>query len=85
MVKKVIHTVHKTHFHFTRQQAGLFFLGVGLTLFILNMVSMINMLDLILAVKDRVQYPFLGFWISTFASLILMGYSAMNIYYSDEK
>ncbi|MEC8220781.1 MAG: hypothetical protein VX028_01805 [Nanoarchaeota archaeon] len=82
--KKVIHTVHENHFNFTRQQAGLFFLGVGLTLFILNMVSMINMLELILAVKDQVQYPFLGFWISTFASLILMGYSAMNIYNNEK-
>lgn len=85
MVKKVIHTIHEKHFHFTKQHSGLFFLGVGLTLFLLNMVSMLNMLEFILLVKDQLTYPFLGFWISTIASLILMGYSIMNIYDHEEK
>jgi hypothetical protein len=84
MAKKVIHTIHEKHFTFSKHHAGLFFLGVGLTLFILNIVSMLNMLELIILAGDRLQYPFLGFWISTFASLILMGYSIMNIFDTED-
>lgn len=83
MVKKkktLIHHVHDKHFTFTRKDVGLFFLGVGLTMFILNIASMINSLQTILEVGKMVEYPFMGFYISLLSSILLMAYSLLNIY-----
>ncbi len=79
-MKKLIHTVHKKHFAFTKRETALFFLGIGLALFILNMVSMLNMLDYLVEIKNQVSQPFLGFYVSTLASVILMAYSLFNMH-----
>jgi hypothetical protein len=82
--KHKIITAYQNHFGFSKREVALFFLGVGLTLFILNMASMINMLEVLVYVKDKIEYPFLGFYISTLSSIILMGYSLFNLT-SDEE
>lgn len=75
--KKLIHT---SAFSFDKKEVGLFFLGVGLTMFILNIASMINSIHAIIQAGKIIQYPFMGFYVSLLSSILLMLYSILNIY-----
>ena len=63
------------HFVWDNQTIGHFFLGAGLILFILNIVSIVNFMPYI-----GIGFPMEGFYASTLSSLFLMGYSLFNIY-----
>lgn len=75
--KKLIHT---STFSFDKKEVGLFFLGVGLTMFILNIASMINSIHAIIQTGKIIEYPFMGFYVSLLSSILLMLYSLLNIY-----
>ena len=78
--KTLLHSIHEKHFSFTKNEIGLFFLGVGLTMFLLNIASMINSIQAIIEAGKVVKYPFMGFYISLLSSMLLMIYSLYNIY-----
>ena len=63
-------------FIFDKKTIGLFFLGVGFNMFLLNIVTIFNFLSLI----KNGSYPLTGYYISIVSSIILMAYSIYNIY-----
>ena len=63
-----------------RQILGSFFLGVGLTMLIIDLIAFGNMCPYISDV--HMEYApcfFAGYWISLLSSLILISYSLYNI------
>jgi len=70
----------KKIFNWTRKNAGFFFFGVGVTMFLLNLITVVNAINLIAALNLNVQIPMSGYYISLVSSVILMTYSLYNIY-----
>ncbi len=61
--------------------AGVFFLGVGITMFILNITSILQLIPYLSAMNKILgPYPLYGFYISLISSIILISYSIFNIY-----
>lgn len=65
----------KTEFKLNKQVIGYFFLGVGLTMFLVNIVSIISFLNI-----AQIRLPLTGYYISIISSIFLMTYSVYNIY-----
>lgn len=79
-MKKKKQSVIESQFSFDKKQTGLFFLGVGITMLILNMVAMITSIQQIIQSGIIIQYPFGAFYFSFLCSIILIMYSVLNIY-----
>ena len=71
------------YFAFDRKNTGLFFLGIGLTMFIVNITAMIQSLIILMDEGIAVQYPFSVFYVSLISSVLLMIYALYNIYAKD--
>lgn len=67
-------------FNWNRESIGLFFLGVGLTMFIVNITAILNILPYLSLLSTYVEYPLLGYYVSVLSSIILMTYSLYNMY-----
>lgn len=59
----------------SRKIAGYFFLGIGFTMFILNITTILTIMQYYSG-----GYPLAGYYISILSSIILMTYSLYNIY-----
>lgn len=70
----------KKVFSWDRESIGLFFLGVGLTMFIVNITAILNILPFLPMLSTYVEYPLLGYYVSILSSIILMTYSLYNMY-----
>lgn len=71
----------KELFPFKSETIGLFFLGVGITMFILNLITILNALPYLGYIKETYKgFPLSGYYISMISSIILIGYSLYNIY-----
>ncbi|MCA9497208.1 MAG: hypothetical protein KC589_09765 [Nanoarchaeota archaeon] len=62
-------------FLWDRKTVGYFFLGVGLTMFIINITLILSVMQVWSS-----GYPMSGYYISIISSVILMTYSLYNIY-----
>ena len=62
-------------FTFDKKTIGYFFLGVGFTMFILNVVTIVNFMKF-----EEINIPLTGYYISIICSIFLMTYSVYNIY-----
>ncbi len=63
-----------------KKKIGLVFLGVGLTMFILNMVTIISLLPyLSLITSSAGTNSLTGYYLSVISSIILIVYSVYNI------
>jgi len=62
-------------FTFDKKTIGYFFLGVGFTMFILNVITIVNFLKF-----SQINLPLTGYYISIVCSIFLMTYSVYNIY-----
>ncbi len=67
-------------FSLNRKSMGFFFFGVGITMFILNLTTVINAINLISTLNYSIRIPLEGYYISLVSSVILMTYSLYNIY-----
>lgn len=67
-------------FTWDRKTMGYFFFGVGITMFTLNLTTVINAINLISRLNLDIQIPMGGYYISLVSSVILMTYSLYNIY-----
>ena len=68
------------HFYLSHKDVGLFFLGIGLTMFILNVTAMVQLYPLIGDLKEVYGIaPITAYYISFASSIILIAYSAYNI------
>lgn len=66
---------------FNRQKVSLVFLGVGITMFLINMTSIITLLPYVEFVNQAYGTNFLGgYYISVISSIILMTYSLYNLF-----
>ncbi|MCA9459816.1 MAG: hypothetical protein KC550_04680 [Nanoarchaeota archaeon] len=65
-------------FLWDRKTVGYFFLGVGLTMFIINITLILSVMKIWSS-----GYPMSGYYISIISSIILMTYSLYNIYVED--
>jgi hypothetical protein len=64
-----------------KEKIGIFFLGVGIIMFILNIVSFLQLLPIIIYMNSIIgTFPMHGFYISIISSVILITYSLYNIY-----
>jgi len=63
-----------------KKAMGYFFFGVGVTMFILNLTSIIQFIDFITRSQIENVVPMTGYYVSTVSSVILMTYSLYNIY-----
>lgn len=64
-----------------REKAAFFFLGVGITMLILNMIAFFQLLPIIVYMISVVgTFPMHGFYVSIVSSVILITYSLYNIY-----
>lgn len=54
---------------------GTFFLGVGFVMFVLNITSILQIMQ-----YTVIPYPMTGYYVSVLSSIFLMGYSLYNIY-----
>ena len=70
----------KKIFNWNKRNAGFFFFGVGVTMFLLNLITVVNAINLIASLNLNVQIPMSGYYISLITSVILMTYSLYNIY-----
>ncbi len=74
-------TSKKNIFEFKKREIGLFFLGIGLTMFILNITTYMQILPYISFMKQFTGVsPLTGYYTSISSSIILMIYSLYNIY-----
>lgn len=78
--KKNFMTKLEKIFTWDRESIGLFFLGVGLTMFIINVTAILNILPFLPKLAEYVEYPLLGYYVSILSSIILMVYSLYNMY-----
>ena len=67
-------------FTLNKRSMGFFFFGVGITMFILNLTTVINAINLISTLNYDVRIPLTGYYISLVSSVVLMTYSLYNIY-----
>jgi len=74
MVKKHLHKISDI-MHWHKESIGLFFLGVGLTMFILNIVLFLNV-----TASFSKEFTLAGYYISIVSSIVIMAYSLFNIY-----
>jgi hypothetical protein len=63
------------NFIWDHKTIGTFFLGVGFIMFVLNITSIIQVINI-----EGAYYPMSGYYISVLSSMFLMGYSLYNIY-----
>ncbi|USN44883.1 MAG: hypothetical protein H6500_03510 [Candidatus Woesearchaeota archaeon] len=86
---------HSTHQHLrintkkqillTRHNIGLFFLGVGMTMFLVNITTMLTVAPYLKLLNvGLASLPLAGYYISVLSSVFLMGYSLYNIYVEEE-
>lgn len=68
----------KKGFPFNKQTVGYFFLGIGFTMFLLNIITIVNFSNMVSF--SNVTIPLTGYYISVISSIILMTYSIYNIY-----
>ena len=69
-------------FHLNYHVVGSFFLGVGLTMFMLNITAVMQLIPYMAAMKSIYGvFPMHGFYVSVLSSMILMVYSLYNMYY----
>lgn len=80
MVKKKKNLLKKIdeEFFWDKKTVGHFFLGIGLILFILNITTILNIIQV-----NFMTYPLTGYYTSTAGSVFLMAYSLYNIYTND--
>jgi len=71
-------------FSFNKAEMGYFFFGVGITMFLLNLITVVQAIKLIGALNLSVTIPMAGYYISLVSSVILMTYSLYNIYVVEE-
>lgn len=79
MVKKHISKLQQW-FPFEKESVGLFFLGVGVTMFLLNLITIINAVPYMAEMSAYGGYPLAGYYISIISSILLMTYSLYNVY-----
>lgn len=66
---------------FDRQKVSLIFLGVGITMFLLNMLSIITLLPYLeYLVQNSIAHTLTGYYISVISSIILIVYSMYNLF-----
>lgn len=65
----------KKGFPFNKQTVGYFFLGIGFTMFLLNIITIVTFSSI-----QNIEIPLNGYYISVISSIILMTYSIYNIY-----
>ena len=70
----------KNIFKFNKVNMGYFFFGVGVTMFILNMISIMEFINFVNAHNLTNVIPYDGFYVSLVSSLILMTYSLYNVF-----
>lgn len=58
-----------------KKNIGLFFLGIGLIMFILNITTMLEII-----IRYDITIPMSGYYVSILSSVFLMAYSLYNIY-----
>lgn len=71
----------QNYFENDRESIAFFFLGVGLTMFIVNVTAIINLMPFIHLLSNNIEYPLLSYYISLTSSIVLMAYSLYNIYF----
>ncbi len=74
----------KDTFEVKQSTIGYIFLGVGITLFLLNLTSVIEFMIFINSNNITTPIPMSGFYISVISSIIVMTYSLFNIYSEKE-
>lgn len=63
-----------------KKTIGLFFLGVGVTTFILNIATFLTLFEYIEIIRQYPELSFSAYYVSIVSSLILIFYSLFNIY-----
>lgn len=74
----------KRFFSFSKKDVSLFFLGAGLTLFLLNISAAISILPYIEVLKGHTNYPLLGYYVSILSSIFLMTYASYILYIEND-
>lgn len=68
------------HYSFLdHKKISFFFLGVGLTMFLLNVITIVNFLVLINALDYQVNVSLNGYYVSIISSVVLTTYSIYNL------
>ena len=81
MVKKKMLDKLEKHVPFSKKEIGLFFLGVGFTMFLLNITTYIQLLPYIEFLNSMgLKVLMTGYYTSIVSSIILILYSVYNIY-----
>ncbi len=77
MVKKHIHLLKRLddNFIWDYRTIGTFFLGIGFIMFVLNVTSILQFMNI-----GIFLYPMTGYYVSILSSMFLMSYSLYNIY-----
>lgn len=70
--------VHKKIFDMDREDVAFLFLGVGLTMFLLNITTIINMM-----ITWGGVYSLTSYFVSSASSILIILYSVYNIYAND--
>lgn len=65
---------------FDRKKIGLIFLGVGITMFLMNMLTIISLLPYIEMIRTIYGNALTGYYVSVISSIILIVYSMYNIF-----
>lgn len=78
--KKSTHKKNKSLFELNKKTIGLFFLGVGVTTFILNVATFLTLFQYMEIIRQYPQLSLSAYYISIVSSLVLIFYSLFNIY-----
>lgn len=77
MVKQHKHLLKRIddNFIWDHRTIGTFFLGIGFVMFVLNITSILQIIQ-----YNVIPYPMTGYYVSVLSSIFLMAYSLFNIY-----
>ena len=78
--KDNINTKLKKYFYLDNRTIGFFFLGVGITIFMLSLIIVETTIKLIVKYHSNVQISTGNFYLTIISSIIIMLYSLYNIY-----
>lgn len=80
MKKKSFMQLMNTEFQYDPKHLGIFFLGFGVALFILNITSMASVFPYFNMSPLGLSGPMLGYYMSAIASVLLIAYASYNIH-----
>lgn len=67
-------------FYFNSTNVSYFFFGVGVTMFLLNLIGIVHAIKMVATFGAIVYIPTLGYYVSTLSSIFLMTYSFYNLF-----